>query len=116
MLVVDGLGLSRHGAKTVFFWDFHSLVVSVLSGEDEGDLALEAARNRAYSFGANYSDSSGSEYDTPEGFPYWEEPSTFEGTEPLGAPLGGGGGPGGLLPGRAPCPLSRLMSWWMLEH
>ena len=38
IMVVDGLGLRRHGAKTFFFWDFVSLVVQV-SFLDEGRIS-----------------------------------------------------------------------------
>ena len=113
-MVVDGLGLRRHGAKTFFFWDFVSLVVRVFSSDGD-DLARGDTRSGSVSFGANYDDSSSSELSAPPGFPYWEEASTSGGRVALEAPLweqasGGGGGPGSLLPGRAPCPLSRLFS------
>ena len=39
-MLVDGLGLRRHGAKTFFQWDFASVVISI-STSVEDELALE---------------------------------------------------------------------------
>ena len=107
-MVVDGLGLRRHGAKTFFFWDFVSLVVRVFSSDGD-DLARGDTRSGSVSFGANYDDSSSSEFNAPQGFPYWEEASASGGGEALEAPLwekasGGGGVRGVFSPGGRPAP------------